>query len=78
MKMQGYNVEDYENFSINEVSIMSANKQLDMFLEKKISDEFTTSSNKIYIFNVRLRKKYKLSLVEQNILKEIINAHKKS
>ena len=50
MKMQGYNVEDYENFSINEVSIMSANKQLDMFLEKKISDEFTTSSNKIYIF----------------------------
>jgi len=49
MKMQGYNVEDYENFSINEVSIMSANKQLDMFLEKKISDEFTTSSNKIYI-----------------------------
>jgi len=47
--MQGYNVEDYENFSINEVSIMSANKQLDMFLEKKISDEFTTSSNKIYI-----------------------------
>jgi len=28
---------------------MSTNKQLDMFLEKKISDEFTTSSNKIYI-----------------------------
>jgi DNA-directed RNA polymerase subunit H len=49
MKKQGYNVEDYENFSINEVSIMSSNKQLDMFLEKKISDDFTTSSNKIYI-----------------------------
>jgi DNA-directed RNA polymerase subunit H (RpoH/RPB5) len=48
MKNQGYSVEDYENFSISEVSIMSTNKQLDMFLEK-ISDEFTTSSNKIYI-----------------------------
>ena len=49
IKLQGYNVEDYENFSISEVSIMSTHKQLDMFLEKKISDEFTTSSNKIYI-----------------------------
>ena len=49
IKMQGYNVEDYENFSISEVSIMSTHKQLDMFLEKKISDVFTTSSNKIYI-----------------------------
>ena len=46
---KGYNINDYANFSISEVSIMSANKQLDMFLEKKISDEFTTSSNKIYI-----------------------------
>jgi|LakMenE18May11ns_1017448.scaffolds.fasta_scaffold9692233_2 DNA-directed RNA polymerase subunit H (RpoH/RPB5) len=49
MKLQGYNVEDYENFSISEISIMSSNKQLDIFLEKKSSDEFTTSSNKIYI-----------------------------
>jgi len=49
MKLQGYNVEDYENFSISEVSIMSTNKQLDMFLEKKVNDVFTTSSNKIYI-----------------------------
>ena len=49
MKLQGYNVDDYENFSISEVSIMSTNKQLDIFLEKKTTDEFTTSSNKIYI-----------------------------
>jgi len=49
MKLQGYNVEDYDNFSISEISIMSSNKQLDIFLEKKSSDEFTTSSNKIYI-----------------------------
>jgi DNA-directed RNA polymerase subunit H len=49
MKLQGYNVDDYENFSISEVSIMSTNKQLDIFLEKKTNDEFTTSSNKIYI-----------------------------
>jgi DNA-directed RNA polymerase subunit H len=49
MKLQGYNVDDYENFSISEISIMSTNKQLDIFLEKKSNDEFTTSSNKIYI-----------------------------
>jgi DNA-directed RNA polymerase subunit H len=49
MKLQGYNVDDYENFSISEVSIMSTNKQLDIFLEKRTNDEFTTSSNKIYI-----------------------------
>jgi DNA-directed RNA polymerase subunit H len=49
MKRQGYNVEEYENLSIAEVSIMAKNKQLDIFLEKKENDVFTTSSNKIYI-----------------------------
>jgi len=49
MKRQGYNVEDYENLSIAEVSIMAKNKQLDIFLEKKEDDVFTTSSKRIYI-----------------------------
>ena len=49
MKRQGYNVEEYENLSIAEVSIMAKNKQLDIFLEKKEQDTFTTSSKKIYI-----------------------------
>jgi len=49
MKRQGYNVEEYENLSIAEVSIMAKNKQLDIFLEKKEEDTFTTSSKRIYI-----------------------------
>jgi DNA-directed RNA polymerase subunit H len=49
MKKQGYNTEEYNNFSISEVSIMSNNKQLDMFLEKNDDSKFTTSSNKMYI-----------------------------
>lgn len=50
MQKQGYNVNDYANFSINEVNSMKQNNQLDMLLEK--SDEHVTSENpknKIYI-----------------------------
>jgi len=43
MKKRGYNVEDYEGFSVSEVHSMYNNAQLDMFLE---SD---TLSKKIYI-----------------------------
>lgn len=39
MKKQGYNVEDYENFSINEVNSMKVNNQLDMLLEKMEEDK---------------------------------------
>jgi hypothetical protein len=35
MKKQGYNVDDYSNFSINEVNTMNQNNQLDMLLEMK-------------------------------------------
>jgi len=34
MRMQGYNVDDYADFSINEVSIMRTNEQLDMLVNK--------------------------------------------
>ena len=45
MEKQGYNTEDYSNFSINEVNSMKQNNQLDMLLETK-SD--ATESKKIY------------------------------
>lgn len=34
MEKQGYNVDEYQNFSVNEVNAMFQNKQLDMLLEK--------------------------------------------
>ena len=49
MEKQGYNVEDYSNFSINEVNSMKQNNQLDMLLEKKQEDLLTKRKNKIYI-----------------------------
>jgi DNA-directed RNA polymerase subunit H (RpoH/RPB5) len=50
MKKQGYNVNDYNNFSINEVNSMKLNNQLDMLLET--SDDNVNDENpkkKIYI-----------------------------
>lgn len=50
MGKQGYNVDEYANFSINEVNSMKLNNQLDMLLE--ISDDKVTDENpkkKIYI-----------------------------
>lgn len=49
MKRQGYNVDDYDNFSINEVNSMKLNNQLDMLLEKKIEDPVSKKKDKIYI-----------------------------
>ena len=48
MKRQGYSIDEYNNFSINEINSMNQNKQLDMLLEKK--DENNEANNlKIYI-----------------------------
>jgi DNA-directed RNA polymerase subunit H (RpoH/RPB5) len=49
MTKQGYNVDDYSNFSINEVNSMKQNNQLDMLLEKKEENPSTKRKNKIYI-----------------------------
>ena len=49
MGKQGYNIEDYANFSISEVNSMKQNNQLDMLLEKKEEDPVTKRKNKIYI-----------------------------
>ena len=45
METLGYDVKDYENFSINEINSMYQNKQLDMLLEKNKSPKQT----KIYV-----------------------------
>lgn len=49
MKRQGYNVDEYDNFSINEVNSMKLNNQLDMLLEKINEDKITNKKDKIYI-----------------------------
>ena len=51
MKKQNYNIDDYENFSINEVNSMFQNKQLDLMLEKKPDENApkTERRKKIYI-----------------------------
>lgn len=49
MGKQGYNVEDYANFSVSEVNSMKQNNQLDMLLEKKEEDQVTKRKNKLYI-----------------------------
>jgi DNA-directed RNA polymerase subunit H (RpoH/RPB5) len=49
MEKQGYNINDYNNFSITEVNSMKINNQLDMLLEKKNEDPITKRKEKIYI-----------------------------
>jgi DNA-directed RNA polymerase subunit H (RpoH/RPB5) len=49
MVKQGYAVEEYQSFSVNEVNTMLQNKQLDMLLEKTDEDATTKRKNKIYI-----------------------------
>ena len=43
MDKQGYNINDYANFSVNEVNSMKQKNQLDMLLETK--DEVVTNEN---------------------------------
>jgi DNA-directed RNA polymerase subunit H (RpoH/RPB5) len=47
MSKQGYNINDYANFSVNEVNSMKQNNQLDMLLETNDDDQ--NSKRKIYI-----------------------------
>jgi DNA-directed RNA polymerase subunit H (RpoH/RPB5) len=49
MKKQGYNTDEYSNFSINEVNAMFQNKQLDMLLEQEKENVDTHRKDKIYI-----------------------------
>ena len=58
LEKQGYNVNDYANFSINEVNNMSTNKQLDMLVEKPEGEKATKMYVQYYLGKV---------LKEQNI-----------
>jgi DNA-directed RNA polymerase subunit H (RpoH/RPB5) len=49
MGMQGYNIYDYEGFTVNEVNTMKVNNQLDMILEKNTEDVDLKRKTKIYI-----------------------------
>ena len=49
MKKQGYNIDEYDNFSVNDVNSMFQNKQLDMLLEQKEADAGEKRKKKIYI-----------------------------
>jgi DNA-directed RNA polymerase subunit H (RpoH/RPB5) len=66
MEKQGYNVEDYSHFSINEVNSMKQNNQLDMLLEKKEDDPDTKRKNKIYI------RYYLAKMIRPNNIDEMI------
>ena len=49
MDKQGYNISDYNNFSVNEVNSMKQNNQMDMLLEKKEASTLVKRKPKIYI-----------------------------
>ncbi len=71
VKAQGYNVDDYENCSINEVNTMKNNNQLDMIVEKikitKSNLEETKVVSKKYI------KYYLANSLRPNNLEDIID-----
>jgi DNA-directed RNA polymerase subunit H len=50
-KKRGYDVEDYENFTINEIQILKENKQLDMLLEKVEEGETKKIYYKYHLVN---------------------------
>lgn len=66
MDEQGYDINDYANFSINEVNSMRQNNQLDMLLEKKEEDVKTKRKNKMYI-RYYLGKKITISNIQEMI-----------
>lgn len=64
LQAQGYNVDEYYGFSINEINTMKANDQLDMILEKKYDEN---NIKKVYV-------KYYLGKgLKPNNLQEIID-----
>ena len=65
LSRQGYNTEDYANFSINEVNTMTQNKQLDMLVEKPTTADAPTL--KMYI------RYYLGNTLKQQTVQEIID-----
>jgi DNA-directed RNA polymerase subunit H len=69
MKKQNYNVNEYANFSINEVNSMYQNKQLDISLEKNAD---SVEKNKVYIHYI-LEKPTLRSAELQEIIDDLFN-----
>jgi DNA-directed RNA polymerase subunit H (RpoH/RPB5) len=68
MEKQGYNVDDYSHFSINEVNSMKQNNQLDMLLKQKEDETDTVKrKNKIYI------RYYLTKMIRPNNIDEMID-----
>jgi DNA-directed RNA polymerase subunit H len=65
MNKQGYNISDYDGFSVNEVNTMKTNNQLDMILDKQ--DDKQENNKKIYI------KYYLAKALRPSNLQEIID-----
>ena len=59
MAKQGYNINEYEGFSINEINTMNLNSQLDIILSNK-SKSNGTKSTKIYEEGVGIEEKKEL------------------
>ena len=51
LEFQNYNIEEYEEFDINEVDVMRANNQLDMLLSKKTQKDASQrrDTRKVYV-----------------------------
>jgi DNA-directed RNA polymerase subunit H len=71
LQYQGYNTQDYDIFSINEINAMYTNNQLDMIFEKDKINPDTNVKEKIYI-KYYLRKALKVNNV-QEMIDEIFN-----
>jgi DNA-directed RNA polymerase subunit H len=69
MKKQNYNVNEYANFSINEVNSMYQNKQLDISLEKNAD---SVEKTKVYIHYI-LEKPTLRSAELQEIIDDLFN-----
>ena len=69
LEKQGYNIDDYSNFSINEVKSMKQNNQLDMLLETKEETEENKETEKPEIQKRKIYIRYYLTgkLASKNI-----------
>uniref|UniRef100_A0A6C0ES67 RNA polymerase subunit H/Rpb5 C-terminal domain-containing protein n=1 Tax=viral metagenome TaxID=1070528 RepID=A0A6C0ES67_9ZZZZ len=72
MQKQGYNVDDYNNFSVSEVNYMKQNNQLDMLLEKIQENPVTKRKNKIYI-RYHLSKPIRTNIHLQEMIDDLFN-----
>jgi DNA-directed RNA polymerase subunit H (RpoH/RPB5) len=71
MEKQGYNILDYNGFSVNEVNTMKLNNQLDMLLEKGDKNETNGDTNK-HVKKIYIRY-YLAKALRPNNLQEMID-----